>query len=152
MKVSPSVYAAFWACEFGANVPPLPGERKTLFGSIIWPVSGTPRRRPSALVRVDQVLLAGRALGINGDMVELQRLLQRHHLRVTAGEGRLEFIDHPLAQLCSLSLSNFHQEGSQQPTADAPGHAECTVQLGRTCVESAIDIDLLVHVRSVAAV
>src|SRR5258707_15387910 len=52
----------------------------------------------AALVRIDQVLFAGRALAIDGDVVELQRLLQRHHLRVVAGQGGFELRRDPLAQ------------------------------------------------------
>ena len=83
---------------------------------------------------------------------ELQRLLQRHHLGVMAGEGGLEFGDHARPQLGAVGRADLLQERKQQPAADAPGHAERPVQLGRTDIEAAIDVDLLVHARSVAAV
>src|SRR6476661_4545044 len=44
----------------------------------------------AALVRIDQVFFAGRAFGVDGDVVELQRLLQGHHLRVVAGKRGFE--------------------------------------------------------------
>ena len=68
------------------------------------------RRTLSALVRIDQVLFAGRALAIDGDVVELQRFLQRHHLRVVTGKGGFELGDDPLAQLRTLGRSDLLQE------------------------------------------
>src|SRR5260221_2441859 len=85
-------------------------------------------------------------------MIELQYLLQRHYLRVVAGERGLELRDHALAQPCNLGRSDLLQERSQEPAADAPSHAKCPVQLDRTRVQGAVDIDLLVYARSVAAV
>src|ERR1700730_12624486 len=69
-----------------------------------------------------------------------------------AGKRRLEFGDDPLAQPCAVGRPDFLQKWKQQPAADTPGHSERPVQLDRTRVETAIDIDLLVHARSVAAV
>src|SRR5580765_1391322 len=129
------------------------------FGALADASHGPPERKPtlygptlSALVRIDQVLFAGRAFGVDSDVVELQRLLQRYHLRVVTGKGGFELGDDPLAQLRTLGRSDILQEWKQKPAAHAPGHAECPVQLDRTRVETAIDIDLLVHARSVAAV
>src|SRR5258707_5516664 len=87
------------------------------------------RHRPSALVRVDQKFLAGGALAVDGDVAKLQRFLQRHHLRVIAGEGGLEFSNDPCTQFCAIGLAYFHQERKQPPAADRPGHAERAVQL-----------------------
>src|SRR4051794_32792231 len=83
---------------------------------------------PSALVWIDQVFLAGRALGVSGDMIELERLWQGHHLRIMTGKGGLEFIDHALAQLRSFGRPDFLQKWKQQPAADAPSHSECPIQ------------------------
>src|SRR6478672_6306321 len=60
-----------------------------------------------ALVRIDQIFFAGRALAVDGDVRELQRLLQRDYLRVMAGKGRLEFGHHPLAQFGALGRSDL---------------------------------------------
>src|SRR5258705_13954660 len=86
----------------------------------------------SGLVRIDQILFAGRALAVDGNVIQLQCFLQRYHLRVMAGERRLELVDHTLAQLRALGRSDFLQEWKQQPAADTPGHSECPVQLDRT--------------------
>src|SRR3954447_19683452 len=64
----------------------------------------------SRLVRIDQKLLAGGALAVDGDVVELQRFLQRHHFGVVAGEGRLEFGAHARAKLRAVGRSDLHQE------------------------------------------
>src|SRR6266481_4492954 len=113
----------------------------------------TPRGRAlSALVRIDQKFLAGRALGIDRDVGEIERLLQRHHLGVVAREGGLKRIDYALAQPFAIDRPDLHQEGKQEPATDAPGHAERPVQFDRTRIETAIDVDLLVHARSVAAI
>src|SRR3982751_2880750 len=73
---------------------------------------------PSALVRVDQEFLAGGALVVDRDVGELQRLLQRHHLRVVAGEGGLEFGCHALAQAGDFGGADLLQERRQEPAAD----------------------------------
>jgi hypothetical protein len=49
------------------------------------------------LVRIDQELLAGRALVVGGDVLEIEHLRQRDHLRVVAGERRLQTLHDPLA-------------------------------------------------------
>ena len=49
------------------------------------------RLRCSTPGRVDQELLAGGALVVDGDRVELQRLGQRDLLGIAAGEGGLQF-------------------------------------------------------------
>src|ERR1700722_12693226 len=69
-----------------------------------------------------------------------------------AEKCRLELVDHPLAELCAFGGPYLLQKWKQQPAADPPRHSERPVQLDRTRVEAAIDIDLLVHARSVAAV
>src|SRR3954462_3887739 len=96
---------------------------------------------PSALVRIDQEFLAGGALVVDRDVGELQRLLQRYHLRVVAGKGGLEFGGHPLAPAAEFGGADLLQERRQQPPADTPGEAERPAQFGRTVVEAAVDID-----------
>src|SRR5215471_1512051 len=124
--------------------------------SLLWSLKPRPDPvRPafsSRLRRVDQEFLAGGALGIEREVGEIERLRQRHDLGVVAGEGGLEFAGNALAQLLSLLRSDLHQERKQQPAADAPGRAERAVQFDRARVERAVDINLLVHVRAVAAV
>src|SRR6266702_7398772 len=75
------------------------------------------------LVRIDQKLLAGRALVVDGDVLEIEHLRQRDHLRVMAREGRLQALDHALAQPNLLRPADLLQEWRQQPAADAPRHA-----------------------------
>src|SRR5918996_5792775 len=106
----------------------------------------------SPLVRIDQEFLASGALVVDGDVGKLQRLLQRHYLRVVAGKRGLELGRDALAQPADFGGADLLQERRQEPAADAPGQAECTAELGRAIVEAAIDIDLLVHVRTVAAI
>ena len=43
-----------------------------------------------SLVRIDQELLAGGALGVGGEVLEVERLRQRDGPGVVAGEGRLQ--------------------------------------------------------------
>src|SRR5881394_837960 len=102
------------------------------------------------LVRIDQKLLTGRALAVGGDVLELERLRQRHHLGVVAGERRLQALDDALAQPLLVGPADLLQERRQQPSADAPRRAVVARQLDRPGVEAAVDIDLLVHARAVA--
>src|SRR5712671_6201860 len=90
MANSPLVSRGLPALLIGANVLPLPGERKPRSRRRPWD--------PSALVRVDQEFFAGGTLVVDRDVGKLQRLLQRHHLRVMASEGGLEFGSDALAQ------------------------------------------------------
>src|SRR6266436_9682799 len=83
-----------------------------------WKRTVRPRGTLSALVRIDQVLFAGRAVGVDGDVVELQRLLQRHHLRVVTGKRCFELGCDPLAQLRTLGRSDLLQKWGQQPAPD----------------------------------
>ena len=53
---------------------------------------------------------------------------------------------------CDLLGPDLGQVRRQQPAADAPRHPEVAVELGRAAVEPAVDVDLLVGRRSVAAV
>src|ERR1044072_1365777 len=55
------------------------------------------------LVRIDQIFFSGRPLVVGGDVLQLQRLLQRHFLCVVARERGLEFVDHALAQPRAVS-------------------------------------------------
>src|SRR5438045_2019505 len=93
-RVLPWSPCGFPALLIGANVLPLPGERK--------PRTRRGCRGSSALARVDEEFLAGGALVVDRDVGELQRLLQRHHLRVMAGKGGLEFGSDALAQLADF--------------------------------------------------
>src|SRR5262249_53840970 len=137
MKNLPISWAAFPALVAGGNVLPLPRERKRDVG----------RKLPVlALVRIDQELLAGRSLVVDGDVGGIEYLLQRHHLGVVAGEGGLQFGSHALAQAADLGGADLLQERRQQPADDAPGQAEGAGQLGRAGIEAAVDIDLLEHV------
>src|SRR5215510_6669411 len=87
------------------------------------------------LVRIDQEFLAGRALVVDGDVGGIERLRQRHHLGVMAGEGGLEFRGHALAQAADFGRADLLQEGCEQPAADAPGQPKRTGQFGRTRIE-----------------
>src|SRR3954462_11007041 len=64
----------------------------------------------SRLVRVDQKLFAATALAVDGDVVELQRFLQRHHFGVVAGEGGLWVGGGPGPQFRAVGRSDLHQE------------------------------------------
>src|SRR3978361_884056 len=44
-----------------------------------------------SLVRIDQKFLAGCALAVGGDVLQLQRLLQRNHFGVVTSECGLQF-------------------------------------------------------------
>src|SRR6188768_3888856 len=87
---------------------------------------------PSALAGIDQEFLAGGALVVDRDVRKLQRLLQRHHLRVVAGKRGLELARHALAQATDFGGADLLQERRQEPAADRPGQTESTAQLGRT--------------------
>src|SRR5882762_10236816 len=104
------------------------------------------------LVRIDQKLLASRALVVDRDVLEIEHLRQRDHLRVVARKGRLQALDHTLAQPHLLRPADLLQERRQQPAADAPRHAVVAYEFDRSGVEAAIDIDLLVRGRAIAAV
>src|SRR4030088_3488374 len=107
MANSPLLRCGWSACVSGANVLPLPGERKSARRGNF--------RSSRTLVRVDEEFLAGGALVVDGDVGELQRLLQRYHLGVMAGKGGLEFGDDARPQLGAVGLSDLHQERKQQP-------------------------------------
>src|SRR6185503_10780978 len=77
---------------------------------------------------------------------------ERDRPRVVAGEGRLERLHHALAEPRLVGPADLLQERGQQPAADAPGLAVVAGQLDRAGVEAAVDVDLLVHARAVAAV
>src|SRR5215470_14271976 len=65
------------------------------------------------LVRVDQKFLAGGALVVDGDVGGIERLRQRNHFRIVAGEGGLQFRGHALAQAADLGRPNLLQERRQ---------------------------------------
>src|SRR5262249_57801754 len=81
------------------------------------------RASASSLVRVDQVLLAGGLLAVDGDLVDLERLGERDLLRVGARERGLDLRRDPLAQPLGGLETDLLQEGGEQPAADASGHA-----------------------------
>src|SRR5215831_6278130 len=114
--------------------------------------SATAASRASALVRGDQIFLARGLLAVDRDLLDLQRAGKRDLFRVGACERGLDLGRNPLAQLLGGLGPDLLHEGGEQPAADAPGHAEGTVELGRPAVEPAVDVYLLVRGRSVAAV
>jgi hypothetical protein len=67
----------------------------------------------SILARIDQILLACRALVVGGDGVELQYLLERDHLRIVARERRLQLARDPCAQLRGIGRADLLQEWRQ---------------------------------------
>src|SRR5215831_18763986 len=105
-----------------------------------------------ALVRIDEVLLAGRLLAVDRDLLQPQRLRERDLPVVATGEGRLDFRRDTLAQLLRGRRADLLQECGQQPAADAPGHAEAAGELRGAAVETSVDVQLLVLRRTVAAV
>src|SRR5262245_22395466 len=111
------------------------------------------RRAPSEpLVGVDQVLRARPHLAVDGDLLQIERARERHLLRVVAGEGGLDLRRHPLAQLLGRLEADLLEERREEPSPDAPRHAEGARERGRRPVEPAVDVDLLVHGGAVAAV
>src|SRR4051794_24568863 len=94
-----------------------------------------------ALARIDQIFFAGRAFAIAGDVLQLQRFLQRHFLGVVAGKRGLEFVQHALTEPRTVGRPDLLQERKQQPTADTPGHSESAGQFGRTHIEATVDVD-----------
>src|SRR6266850_7493173 len=93
-----------------------------------------------SFVWVDQILLTGGLLHVDGDLLEPQRLGERHFLRIGARERSLDLGGDPLAELLGGLESDLLQEGGEQPAADTPGHAEGTIELGRPAVQSAVDV------------
>src|SRR6185312_16162992 len=77
-----------------------------------------------ALVRVDQILLAGGLAVVGGGDLRVEGLRQADLGGVVAGEGGLQLVGHPLAQLLHLRRRRLREEIGQQPAAEAPGHAE----------------------------
>src|ERR1700744_66034 len=78
----------------------------------------TPEARGlSGLVRVDQEFLAGSALGVDGEITEVERRLQRHPLGVVPGKGGLQLGDGALAELLATDRADLHQEREEQPAA-----------------------------------
>src|SRR4029453_6044634 len=74
------------------------------------PRFGPPFRRTLALVWIDQILLASRALVVSGDRCRLQHFLKRDYLRIVARERRLQLARAPRAQLGNLSAADLLQE------------------------------------------
>src|SRR5262252_7851930 len=105
-----------------------------------------------ALVRIDEVLLAGHLPAVDRDLLQPQRLRERDLLVVVTGEGRLDFRRDTLAQLQRACRADLLQEGRQQPAADPPGHAEIAGEFRGPTVETSVDVHLLVLRRTVAAV
>ena len=69
-----------------------------------------------------------------------------------ARKRRLELCTNPCAQFGTAFSADLLQEGCQQEAANAPGHAHAGWQGCWAHVETAIDVDLLVGRRTVAAV
>src|SRR4029453_9913003 len=104
------------------------------------------------LVRVNEVLLAGRLFAVHRDLSRLKRFGQRDLLRVSAREGRLDLSRDTFAQLLCRLGSNLLKERRQEPAADTPRHAEGAIELRRSTIEPSVDVDLLVGRRPIAAV
>src|SRR5271169_2912833 len=103
-------------------------------------------------IGIDEIFLARRTLAIGRDHFKLKRLAKGNHPRVMAGEGRLDLGCDPLTQALRFSGPDLLQEWEDQPAADPPGHSKASCQFGATRIKSAIDVDLLVNRRAVAAV
>src|SRR5207237_9968918 len=92
------------------------------------------------------------AFVVDGDVLGIGHLWERDRPGVVAGEGGLELVDHALAERRLAVAADLLQERREQPAADAPGRAVGADELGRREAEVAVDIDLLVDARAVAAV
>src|SRR5688500_277553 len=99
-----------------------------------------------------EVLLPRCLLAVHGDRIQLEHLSQRDFLRVLAGERGLNLAGNAFPQLLCGFGADLLQERCQQPAANAPGHPEGTIELRRSTVEAAINVELLVDGRTVAAV
>src|SRR4029450_7432908 len=109
------------------------------------------RASASSLVRVDQIFLPGGLLAIDHDLLDPQRLGERDLLRVGGSKGGLDLGGNPLPQLLGPPKPDLLQEGREQPAADAPGHTEGAMKFGGPAIQSAVDVDLLVRGRPIAA-
>src|SRR5262245_51451975 len=127
-----------------------PKDGSTLDGSVSRLASSA--SASEALVRIDEVLLAGRLLAVDRDLLQPQRLRERDLLVVATGECRFDLRRDTLAQLLRGCGSDLLQERRQQPAADAPGHAEVAGEFGGAAVKTSVDVHLLVLRRTVAAV
>ena len=86
-------------------------------------------------------------------MFGLQRLRQRDLLRVVAGEGGLQLVDDALAQPLRRRPGRSSAGTASAASRRCPRPCRsCAVELGRAAVEAAVDVDLLVGGRAVAAV
>src|SRR6185369_5151972 len=106
----------------------------------------------STLVWIDQILLAGRAFVVDGDVVELNRLEQRNLPGIMTDKCSLQFGRDPFLQFLRLVRPDLGAEREYQPAADAIRHAERAAELRRSWVETAVDVDLLVDRGAVAAI
>src|SRR4051812_31982427 len=123
-RIMPAIGPAT-ACPISITLTPASGPFiafSPMFFSTVFGVAS------AALVRIDQIFFAGRALAVRGDVGQLQRFLQRDLLCVVAGEGGLEFVHHALPQPGAVGGSDLLQKGKQQPAADAPRHPEASHQ------------------------
>ena len=93
--------------------------------------AGRAARSAEPPVRFDQIFLARRLPGVDGYLLELQRLGERDPLRVRAREGRLDLGGDTLAQLLRGLEPDLLEERREQPAPEAPGLAEGTGELGR---------------------
>src|SRR5262245_31289487 len=128
---------AFLTRKFGSHAMPSPGTVSAVQRVLDYkPCTGMETDCPfptssRPLVRIDQEFLAGRALVVDGDVGGIERLRQRRHLGVMAGEGGLEFRGYALAQAADLGRADLLQERRQQPASDAPGQPKGAGQFGR---------------------
>src|SRR4051812_37705183 len=70
----------------------------------------TARRSSLGLVRIDEEFLAGGALGVNGDIGELERFLERDPLGVVTREGGFQSVHDALSQPLPVRRPDLHQE------------------------------------------
>src|ERR1700677_5080330 len=107
---------------------------------------------PDIFVWVDQVFPAGRRFAINCDVVKIQRFDERYLGGIGAGEGGFQLRRDALLESLHGGGSDLLQEGVAHPPADSPGHAHAAADFYGAGAEAAVDIDLLVNRRAVAAV
>src|SRR3954453_319296 len=100
------------------------------------------RERSGLDGRPDEELLTGRLSRIGLQGMEVQRAGQRDLIGVVTCEGGPEFRHHSRAEPDDSVESDLAEERSQQPTADAPSHAEVAGELGGAAIEAAVDVDL----------
>src|SRR6202022_12390 len=96
--------------------------------------------------------MARRAVAVHRDVLEIQGFEQRYLAGVGAREGGFQFCGNALLEPLRGGGAELLQEGSDQPAADSPGHAEIAVEFDRPLAQTPIDIDLLMRRGAVPAV